>query len=123
MNYQDRMDYQMKDGNINRGTNNKQNKKGYKQNSQNINNDKMNNNNPQNYPYFRNVNRKYRNYAKNGNEDNTNYRKNKRKRKDDHQYMNNSSFKDSSQTSKDDVYEQQNPNQNMYDKKYKKMNK
>lgn len=63
MNYQERMDYNMKEGNSNRGPNNKQNKKGYNKNNQNIQNDKINNNNQKNYPYFR-MNRKYRNYQK-----------------------------------------------------------
>ena len=71
----------MKDGNQNRGQNNKQGKKGYNKN--NI-NDKIIGNNDQQNSYFRVNNRKHRNYQKNGKEDYNpninNYRKNKRKK-------------------------------------------
>ena len=66
----------MKDGNQNRGQNNKQNKKGYNKNNQNV---KIINNNEQSH-YYRN-NRKYRNYPNT----NPNFRKNKKRK--DYQYM------------------------------------
>jgi hypothetical protein len=73
----------MKDGNQNKGQNNKNNKRGFNKYNQN---DRMiGNNEPQQYSYFHN-NRKHRNYPKNGKDDynpntNPNYRKNKKKEK------------------------------------------
>ena len=119
MDYQYYDNNQMKDNSYNRGINNKQNKKmSRKNNNQGIGVDvdeKINSNTNQNYQNFRGgMNRNgYRVYQKNTDDynsnNNQNPRKNKRKRRDNYDYnYNNNNFKDNSQRSKEDYYENQN---------------
>ena len=109
----------MKDGNQNKGQNNKNSKRGFNKYNQN---ERMVGNNEQNQnSYFPN-NKKHRNYQKNGKEEfnqntNPNYKKNRKKKTYQFTENNSNFYQNSKQSNEDYLEQQQNQNQNFQNNK------